>query len=438
MKTRLNRLAILFVLGLSLIGAPAWAARVYIDINQPFAKKIPVAVPDFLPLGGGTGGPPDITQALPKRLGDNLDMTGMFIALDKRTFLESNARAGLSGAAQVDFKEWLAVGTELLVKGGFTLAGEDLVLELRLYDCLDRRMLLGKRYTGHRRDGRKMINRFTNEILFLLTGEQGIFGTQLVFVAGTGYNKSIMRAEFGGEEATGVAGGGGPHTMPTISAGGQVAWVHRNGTSWELISGGQVISAGPLHLSPAFTPGGALLAAISGKYDTNIFMFPGPGAKPVPVTTGYGINISPTVSPDGGRMAFVSDRGGSPQIYTSSTGGGPASRLTTMSGSAMDPDWSPRGDRIVFSLSDSEICTIAPDGSDPQQLTSGQGRNSRPSWSPDGRMIAFSSSRNGRNQIFVMTANGERQQPLMPDYGGDQQLPYWSKGKADAAGKNGG
>lgn len=421
-----------------LLGAPAHATRVYIDIDQPFAKKFPVAIPDFMPIAGGTGGPADMTVGLPGRLGKNLDMTGMFINLDKRTFLESNRRAGLSGAAKVKYEEWQAIGAEFLVKGAFTLAGDQLTLELRLFDVFSNEMILGKRYSGHKKDARKMINRFTNEILFLITGEPGVFGTKIAFVSGTRANKSVMMAEFGSDEVTGVAGSrGGPSTQPAMSDSNSVAYIHRNGKVWELRLGGQVISAGPLHLSPVFTPGGALVAAISGKFETNIFRFPGPGAKPIPITKHWGINISPTFSPDGAQMAFVSNRSGGAQIYVSGANGGGARRLTTSGKENTDPNWSPRGDRIVFCGNSSDIFTIAPDGSDLQQLTSGQGRNTRPTWSPDGRLIVFTSTRFGRSQLFIMTANGERQQPLMPDYRGDQRNSYWSPAKPDFSGNAG-
>ncbi|MEW5724877.1 MAG: Tol-Pal system beta propeller repeat protein TolB, partial [Thermodesulfobacteriota bacterium] len=308
----------------------------------------------------------------------------------------------------------------------FTLGGEELTLELRLYDVLQQKMLLGKRYTGARKDGRKMINRFTNEILFVLTGEYGVFGSQIVFVAGSRSAKSVMLTEFGGQEVEGVAGGPGPSFAPIMSPGGAIAYIHRNGRSWELKLGGQVVSAGPLHLSPAFMPDGSILAAMSGKHSTNIYRFSGPGARPAPVTNLPGINISPTVSPDGSLMAFVSDRAGSPQIYISSTGGGAVRRLTTVGSENLDPDWSPKGDRITFS-SKGDIFTIRPDGSELQQLTLGQGHNTRPTWSPDGRMICFATTRAGRSQLYVMTANGDMQRSIMPDYTGDQRDPYWCK-----------
>jgi TolB protein len=228
----------------------------------------------------------------------------------------------------------------------------------------------------------------------------------------------------------GVAGGAGPSFAPVISKGGAIAYIHRNGSSWELRQGDRVVSAGPLHLSPAFMPDGSILAAMSGKYATNIYRFSGPGARPAPVTDLPGINLSPSVSPDGSQMVFVSDRAGSPVLYVTSTSGGPVRRLVSLGNESLDPDWSPRGDRIVFS-SKGDIYTIAPDGGDMQRLTAGGGNNTRPTWSPDGRMIVFASNRTGRSMLYVMTSNGDMQRPIMPDYTGDQRDPYWRKAMPD-------
>lgn len=436
---RFISVAVCLTLILVCLAGPA-QARVYIDINQPFVKKIPVAIPDFRPLNAQSGGLTKISQGLAARLGDNLDLTGMFVILDKRTFIESDTQAGLEGNKEVNFKEWLTIGGELLVKGAFSLSGDELSLELRLFDIFEGRMLLGKRYTGRKKDARRMINRFTNDIIYILTGELGIFGTQIVFVGYSGGRKQLFLTELGGENAVRLTSGPTNSTWPVISpSGGEIVYSTRRSRGEILrllkLGGGErtVSSGANLHLTPCFTPKGWILTAISGRHNTNIFLLDPNGGKPIPITKHWGINISPTVSPDGTQMAFVSNRAGGPQIYISPVNGGEARRLTIEGKENTDPQWSPRGDRIVYVGASKEgsrdIFTINPDGSDRQQLTSGAGRNTRPSWSPDGRMIVFASTRLGRPLLFTMTANGERQRPLKPDYRGAQLSPFWSPAK---------
>ena len=81
--------------------------------------------------------------------------------------------------------------------------------------------------------------------------------------------------------------------------------------------------------------------------------------------------------------------------------------------SAGDPQISPAGDRIIYTLSsaDSEtakvksdlwICNV--DGSDARQLTQTGERNSGGRWSPDGKSIAFVSDRAGKGGVFLLDA----------------------------------
>lgn len=384
--------------------------------------KFKIAVSDLAPMGGSPG---NNATYLPGRLSANLEMTGLFENLDKRSFLENDLMTGVDGQSQPNFEAWKHIGADFLVKGGINASGSKLTLEMRLFDVPNSRQMLGKRYTGPVKDARKMINQFTNAVLEAITGTPGVFGSQIIYVAGDKSTKSIMMTELGGDEPVQIAGyKGGPSTQPTMGLGGRTAWVHRNGNKWELLVDGKVVSSGPSHLSPAFRPDGTVAAAYSEAQRTAIYTFSGRNNKSFLTGLG-GINVSPTFSPDGSQMAFVSDQGGSAAVYVSSASGGPATRLTN-TGKATDPAWSPKGDYIAFVNRETDIYIVRPDGSGLKPLTGGQGRNYRPSFSPDGRMIVFASDRNGRMQLFVMSAEGGRAHVLMPDYRGSQDLPYWS------------
>ncbi len=393
---------------------------VYIDINQGVGRKYNIAITNLQPLSGGTD---RNATYLPSRLAANLEMTGLFTNIDQRAFLESDPRAGLDGQSSPEYPAWTRIGADFLVKGGMALSGSRLTLEMRLFDVGLGKQMLGKRYNGNVKDARQMINQFTNDLLEAITGTPGVFGSQIIFASGGLSDKSIMMTDLGGDEPVQIAGyKGGPSTQPTMGPGGRAAWVHRNGKKWELLVDGKVISSGETHLSPAFRPDGTVAAAVSGPKSTAIYTFAGK-SKSVLVDTG-GIAVSPTLSPDGSRMAYASDLGGVVGIYVSSAGGGPGTRLTS-AGKATDPAWSPTGEFIAFVSRETDICIIRPDGTGFRQLTGGRGINMRPSFSPDGRMIVFSSTRNGRSQLFVMAANGDSQQPLMPEYQPSQEQPYW-------------
>ena len=383
-------------------------------------RKVKIAIPDLVPLSGSAD---KNATYLPNRLAANLAMTGLFLVIDQRAYMESDPRAGLEGQGTPQYPAWTQIGADYLVKGGMNVSGSRITLDMYLFDVGLGRQLLGKRYTGAVKDARKMINQFTNAVLEAITGIPGVFGSQIIFVSGDMSEKSVMMTELGGDDAVLIAGHkNGPSTQPTMGPGGRTAWVHRNGKKWELLVDGKVLSSGDLHLSPAFKPDGTVAAAVSEAQNTAIYSFA--GRNRTLLTNAGGINVSPTFSPDGSRMAFISNQGGSAALYVSSANGGPATRLTT-GAKATDPAWSPTGEYITFVTRETDVCIIRPDGSGYRQLTGGQGSNMRPSFSPDGRMIVFSSNRNGRWQLFIMAANGDAPQPLMPDYKQHQDQPYW-------------
>ncbi|MCB1833894.1 MAG: PD40 domain-containing protein, partial [Geminicoccaceae bacterium] len=84
------------------------------------------------------------------------------------------------------------------------------------------------------------------------------------------------------------------------------------------------------------------------------------------LTTAPAIDTSPTFSPDGQRIAFNSDRGGSPQLYVMDADGGNVARISFGSGHYGSPAWSPRGDLVAFTKIKGgmfHIGIMEPDGS---------------------------------------------------------------------------
>lgn len=88
----------------------------------------------------------------------------------------------------------------------------------------------------------------------------------------------------------------------------------------------------------------------------------------------------------------------------------PTPRQITAEGSAVYPQWSPDGQRILFTSrgdgGDSEIYVMAVDGSNRQQLTDNSSDEYEPAWSPGGRLIAYLSDQGGTNNIWMMVADG--------------------------------
>jgi Tol biopolymer transport system component len=108
------------------------------------------------------------------------------------------------------------------------------------------------------------------------------------------------------------------------------------------------------------------------------------------VTTSQGLDIFPSLSPDGSSIAYSSDQSGSFEIYVKSLAvGGREVQLTSDGQDNLEPAWSPDGKSIAYySRKRGGIWLVPALGGTATQLTE---FGSRPAWSPDGSQIAFQS-----------------------------------------------
>jgi Tol biopolymer transport system component len=119
---------------------------------------------------------------------------------------------------------------------------------------------------------------------------------------------------------------------------------------------------------------------------------------------------APRFSPDGGRIAFISERSGQSEIWIANSDGRNPVQLTSFSGLAVgSPRWAPDGRRIAFDCvkdGHADIYVISAEGGAPTRVTTEPGNDVRPSWSGDGLWIYFGSNRSGDWQIWKAPAAG--------------------------------
>jgi TolB protein len=119
--------------------------------------------------------------------------------------------------------------------------------------------------------------------------------------------------------------------------------------------------------------------------------------------------ISPTWSPDGGRLAYVSFENKKPVVYVHSLSTGKRIVVANFKGSNSAPGWSPDGQKLAVVLSKeggSQIFVVNADGSGVRRLASSAGIDTEPNFSPDGQSIYFTSDRGGSPQIYRIGVNG--------------------------------
>jgi Tol biopolymer transport system component len=173
--------------------------------------------------------------------------------------------------------------------------------------------------------------------------------------------------------------------------------------------------------SPRWSPNGESITYIKMEYFSDQALMENPtwdiyvmnvdGTRQIQLTEDPANELEPSWSPDGAKIAFISDRNGrNSDIYVMNADGSNVTQLTDDSANEFGPEWSPDGKQIVFNSDRNgnvQLFTISIDGSNLVQLTEDASNSAYADWSPDGKHIVFESDRDtGHANIYVMNADG--------------------------------
>lgn len=191
-----------------------------------------------------------------------------------------------------------------------------------------------------------------------------------------------------------------------------------------------VVPAAPGHA--AFPGGnGKIVFASNIDGDSEIYTMNDDGSDITQLTFNTASDSNPTWSPDGRRIAFDSNRGGtSGEIFTMRASGARVRKLTNSPGQDVEPTWSPDGMMVAFAsdrgAGDFNVFTMGSDGHGERRRTRNTADDRDPAWSPSGKLIAFESARLGTDHIFVMRPDGRRVRRVTPSGISASYDPAWS------------
>lgn len=127
------------------------------------------------------------------------------------------------------------------------------------------------------------------------------------------------------------------------------------------------------------------------------------------LTSGPGYSLHPSWSPDGTKIAFMSDRDNDWEIYIMNSDGSDVRQITKNQFSDRYPSWSHDGSRIVFHSDrdgNIELFTIFVDDFTETRITTNPATDASGQWSPDDNWIAFLSDREGDEALYIMKSDG--------------------------------
>ncbi|MFN7918950.1 MAG: hypothetical protein U0Q16_02570 [Bryobacteraceae bacterium] len=185
----------------------------------------------------------------------------------------------------------------------------------------------------------------------------------------------------------------------------------------------RIAEAGVNATNPTLNSRSGGLAYSVRTADTNVWEAQlNPAKPPRALTASFFLDTSPQYSPDGSKLAYRSQGGGSDEIWVKESGDAAARQLTSARGPTTgSPRWSPDGRHIAFDSRSgrfAQIFVISIEGGTPTAVTRESSNCVVPSFSRDGRWIYFASDRSGDWDVWRITADGSGEPVRMTRDGG--------------------
>ena len=219
----------------------------------------------------------------------------------------------------------------------------------------------------------------------------------------------------------------------------RIAYVAKNGKRFELqvadadgYGAQTILQSGEPIISPSWSPDGTRLAYVSFEQKKPVVYVQSltTGARRA-VANFWGSNSAPAWSPDGRRLAVVLTKDGGSQIYIVPADGGEATRLTRSTAIDTEPNFSPDGQLLLFTSDrggSPQISGMSATGGDVRRLTFEGTYNVSPRFNPDGKSFTFIQRNGGRFNVAVQDL-ATRQVQVLTDGGLDESPSFAPNGR---------
>jgi TolB protein len=420
--------------------AVAARADLHIDITQGVQTPIPIAVTDLV---GASPEAQRMGHDISQVIAADLERSGLFRPIEQAAFVQQADAIGV----QPRFQDWRLIGTQGLVSGNASMEPDGrLRAEFRLWDVFAEAQMEGQSLATQPQSWRRIAHKIADAIYKRVTGENGYFDTEIVYIAENGpATRRIKRLAIMDQDGANVrilTDGRAlvltPRFSPTAREITYMSYFNDRPRVYLFnIDTGQqeVVGDFPgMTFAPRFSPDGnkvVMSLATGGK--TDVYEMDLRTKRVAQLTNTPAIDTSPSYAPDGKRITFNSDRGGSPQIYVMNADGSNVQRISFGAGRYTTPVWSPRGDLIAFTKQDGgqfSIGIMSPEGKGERILSSSY-LDEGPTWAPNGRVIMFfreqptdSSGRGGATRLYSVDITGRNLREVVTP--SDASDPAWS------------
>lgn len=283
-------------------------AELRIEVTQGVDNAVRIAVVPF-DWRERKSLPEDISEIV----SSDLQLSGRFETLPVDQMLSMPASQD-----QVHFRDWRLLKVEYLVIGKLQFSTEGVRLHFELYDVFKESLMSSQDIEGSLEELRDMAHYASDEIFVRLTGIEGAFSTQIMYITATG---PLSRRNF---------------SLNIADADG-----HRAKT---LFSSDEPI------MSPAWSPDGSKIAYVSYEKDSKpaIYLNHLKTGRKERLTDFPGLNGAPSFSPDGRKLAIVLSKTRNPDIYILDLETRAIRRVTRHRAIDTEPGWIENGKALIF------------------------------------------------------------------------------------------